>query len=172
MSFTYDYPRPAVTVDAVIFCLLEHELKVLLIKRKNRPFEGCYSFPGGFMDMDEPPELAVKRELAEETGLRVDDVMQVGAFGDPDRDPRHRTISIAYMSVITEEREVKAADDAQKACWFSLDDMPTQLAFDHEDMLQQVKVFADMYFRTAISDSAEAFFLNQEQIDAFQNYIA
>jgi 8-oxo-dGTP diphosphatase len=172
MSVTYDYPRPAVTVDSIVFCLLENDLKVLLIKRKNDPFQGCYSFPGGFMEIDESPELAVQRELKEETGLAIDDYIQVGAFAAPDRDPRHRTVSIAYLSVITEEKKVVGQDDAAKACWCSLSDMPYELAFDHSDMLEQVKVFADMYFRTAIPNSAEAFFLNEDQIEELLNYVA
>jgi 8-oxo-dGTP diphosphatase len=170
---TYDYPRPAVTVDAIVFWLQEQDLQVLLIKRKNDPFKGCWSFPGGFLDMEETPEAAAVRELEEETGLKVKDVVQIGAFGAPDRDPRHRTISIAFLSVLTEApAEVKGADDASEACWFSLHDMPLRLAFDHKEMLQQAKVFTDMYFRTAMAGSDEAFQLSQSQLDQLLNHVS
>jgi 8-oxo-dGTP diphosphatase len=170
---TYDYPRPAVTVDAIVFWLQEQDLQVLLIKRKNDPFKGCWSFPGGFLDMEETPEAAAVRELEEETGLRVKDVVQIGAFGAPERDPRHRTISIAFLSILTEAHaEVKGADDASKACWFSLHDMPLRLAFDHKEILQQAKVFTDMYFRTAMAGSDEAFQLSQSQIDQLLNHVS
>lgn len=169
----YDYPRPAVTVDAIIFWLQPQDLQVLLIKRKQDPFKGCWSFPGGFMDMDETPEAALVRELEEETGLKVKDVVQIGAFGAVDRDPRHRTVTIAYLSVLTEApAEVKGGDDAAEACWFSLHDMPFRLAFDHKEVLQQAKVFADMYFRTAVADSDEAFQLSQNEIDQLLNHVA
>jgi 8-oxo-dGTP diphosphatase len=170
---TYDYPRPAVTVDAIVFWLQEQDLQVLLIKRKNDPFKGCWSFPGGFLDMEETPEAAAVRELEEETGLRVKDVVQIGAFGAPERDPRHRTISIAFLSILTETpAEVKGADDATEACWFSLHDMPLRLAFDHKEILQQAKVFTDMYFRTAVAGSDEAFQLSQSQIDQLLNHVS
>ncbi|EMR02539.1 NUDIX domain-containing protein [Cesiribacter andamanensis] len=170
---TYDYPRPAVTVDALVFWLQPQDLQVLLIKRKNDPFKGCWSLPGGFMDMDETPEEAVVRELAEETGLAVEYVVQIGAFGAVERDPRHRTLSIAYLSVLTDEPgEVKGADDATEACWFSLHDLPLRLAFDHKDILQQAKVFADMYFRTAVAGSDEAFQLSQSEIDQLVTHVA
>ena len=171
--YSYEYPRPAVTVDAIVFWLQPQDLQVLLIKRKKEPFKDCWSFPGGFMDMDETPEAAVVRELEEETGLQVKDVVQIGAFGALNRDPRHRTISIGYLSVLTDPAsEVKGSDDAAEACWFSLHDMPLRLAFDHKDVLQQAKVFADMYFRTAVAGSDEAFQLSQSEIDQLLNHVA
>lgn len=173
MAYTYDYPRPAVTVDAVVFWLQAQDLQVLLIKRKKDPFQGCWAFPGGFMDMDEAPEVAVLRELKEETGLSIKDVVQFGAFGAVDRDPRHRTVSIAYLSIIQDDPgPVHGADDALEACWFSLHDVPLRLAFDHKEILEQAKVFADMYFRTAVAGSDEAFQLSQSDIDQLINHIA
>ncbi len=169
----YDYPRPAVTVDALIFWLQPQDMQILLIKRKKDPFKGCWALPGGFMDMDETPETAVVRELEEETGLKLEYVVQIGAFGAVDRDPRHRTISIAYMSIINNEAvEVKAGDDAAEACWFSLHDMPLRLAFDHKEVVQQAKVFADMYFRTAVPGSDEAFCLEAIDIEQLLNHVA
>ena len=173
MAHTYEYPRPAVTVDAIIFWLQPQDLQVLLIKRKKDPFKGCWAFPGGFMDMNEPPEVAVVRELEEETGLAVKNVVQIGAFGAVNRDPRQRTISLAYLSILNEEMpQVKGADDADEACWFSLHDVPLRLAFDHKEILAQAKVFADMYFRTAAPGSEEAFCLSADDIQQLLNHIA
>lgn len=173
MAYTYEYPRPAVTVDALVFWLQEKDMQILLIKRKKDPFKGCWSFPGGFMDMNEPPEVAVTRELDEETGLKLKEMVQFGAFGAVNRDPRQRTVSIAYFKVLNEDPgPVKGADDADDACWFSLHDMPLRLAFDHKDVLVRAKVFADMYFRTALPGSDEAFGLSKEEIDLVLNHIA
>lgn len=173
MAHTYDYPRPAVTVDAVVLWLQPQDLQVLLIKRKKDPFKGCWAFPGGFMDMDEPPEVAVVRELKEEAGLELQNVVQLGAFGAVNRDPRHRTLSVAYLAVLKEAvAELKAADDADDACWFSLHDVPLRMAFDHKEILAQAKVFADMYFRTASPGSEEAFGLSQSEIQQLLNHVA
>lgn len=173
MAHTYNYPRPAVTVDAVVFWLKPQDLQVLLIKRKKDPFKDCWAFPGGFMDMDEPPERAVVRELQEESGLSLTNVVQIGAFGAVHRDPRHRTVSLAYLSILkNNEAGLKAADDAVEARWFSLHDIPLHLAFDHKDILARAKVFADMYFRTAVPHSAEAFGLSETDIQQLLNHIA
>ena len=173
MAYTYDYPRPAVTVDSIVFWLQPQDLQVLLIKRKQDPHKGCWSFPGGFMDMNEPPEVAATRELEEETGLQLKNVVQIGAFGAVNRDPRHRTVTIAYLSVLRDDPgPVKGSDDAAEACWFSLHDVPLRLAFDHKDVLAQAKVFADMYFRTAVAGSDEAFGLDQCEIDQLLNHVA
>lgn len=173
MAHTYQYPRPAVTVDAIVFWLQQDDLKVLLIKRLKEPFKDCWCFPGGFMDMDETPEVAVVRELKEETGLQLQYVVQVGAFGALERDPRHRTITIAYMSVLKDTpAAVKGADDAAEAKWFSLSNLPLRLAFDHSNVLAQAKVFADMYFRTAVAGSDEAFQLTQTDIRKLLTHIA
>ncbi|AHM59185.1 hydrolase, NUDIX family protein [Flammeovirgaceae bacterium 311] len=173
MAYTYDYPRPSVTVDAIVFWLQPQDLQVLLIKRKQDPFKGCWSFPGGFMDINETPEEAVTRELAEETGLKLKHMVQIGAFGAVNRDPRQRTISIAYLSVLNEDPgPIEGDDDAAEACWFSLHDMPLRLAFDHKDIFTQAKVFTDMYFRTAVAGSDEAFGLSQTEIDQLINHTA
>ena len=124
MPYTYEYPRPAVTVDMVVFTLRGDDLAVLLIKRKNDPFKGQWALPGGFVDENEALERAAARELEEETGLtggfpaRFE---QLGAFGDPSRDPRGHTVSVAYLSYIGAERAViRAGDDAAAAEWHSL----------------------------------------------------
>ena len=99
MSYTYKYPRPAVTTDCVVFTQ-EEEPKVLLIQRGNEPYKGCWAFPGGFMNMEETAEECAVRELKEETGLTVKQIQQIGAYSKVDRDPRARTVSIAYMAIV------------------------------------------------------------------------
>jgi 8-oxo-dGTP diphosphatase len=133
-SFTYEYPRPSVTVDCVVFCQESDDLQVLLIERKFPPYVGCWALPGGFMNMDEDAETAAKRELYEETGVVVENLKQCGAFTDVDRDPRDRVVTIAYYTLI-DKTEATAADDAQKAVWFPVNSLPT-LAFDHDKILQ------------------------------------
>lgn len=134
MPYTYPYPRPAVTVDAVIFRVQNEQKEVLLIQRKHPPFEHQWALPGGFVEMDENLETAAKRELKEETGLTDIPLHQFFAFGNPGRDPRHRTISIAYWGEQKEPQELQAGDDAKNARWFSLDKLP-DTAFDHKDII-------------------------------------
>ena len=133
-TYNYEYPRPAVTADCVVFSREETGLSVLLIERVNEPFKGCWAFPGGFMDMDEDAEACAIRELKEETGLEIMSMKQVGAFTEVNRDPRGRTVSIAFYAVI-EKSEVKGSDDAAQAKWFPIDSIPP-LAFDHEEILR------------------------------------
>ena len=132
--YTYDYPRPAVTADRVVFSNDSDGLSVLLIERANEPFKGCWAFPGGFMDMEENAEDCARRELKEETGLQLEHMEQIGVFTDVDRDPRGRTVSIAY-SALVEKRPVIGADDAAQARWFPISEIPA-LAFDHEKILR------------------------------------
>ena len=122
------------TADSVVFCNGSDGLSVLLIERMNEPFKGCWAFPGGFMEMEEDAEDCAKRELKEETGLEIRTMRQLGAFTDVNRDPRGRTVSIAYYAVI-EKSEVKGADDAIQARWFPIDSIPP-LAFDHDKILR------------------------------------
>lgn len=133
-SYTYDFARPAMTADCVVLCHGTESLEVLLIDRRFGPFKGCWALPGGFMMMDEDAETAARRELYEETGVRVDKVEQCGAFTDVDRDPRERVVTIAYYALI-DKTEAVAADDAQKAEWFPVDALPP-LAFDHDRIIQ------------------------------------
>lgn len=134
MAYTYKYPRPAVTADCVVITN-EQQPKVLLIQRGNEPFKGCWAFPGGFMDMDETTEHCAVRELKEETGLAVSDLHQIGTYSKIDRDPRGRTISVAYLVIIDSPVEVTGQDDATKAEWFPITNLP-HLAFDHVDIMQ------------------------------------
>ena len=131
MSFTYAYARPALTVDAVVFARDAAALKVLLIRRAKEPFKGRWALPGGFLDVGESPEHAVARELAEETGLKVETLTQLGAYGDPLRDPREHVVSIAFFGLTTAGAHAPvAADDASEAAWHAVDGLPP-LAFDH-----------------------------------------
>jgi 8-oxo-dGTP diphosphatase len=133
-KYCYEYPRPAVAADMVIVTR-EDKPRVLLIKRKHPPFQGRWALPGGFVNMDESLEAAARRELHEETGIRTGKVLQLGAFGDPKRDPRGRIISVVYLAVVKPGAvKPKAGDDAAAAGWFSLR-RPPKLAFDHADIL-------------------------------------
>ncbi len=135
---TYDvsqFERPSVTVDLVIFTLRQEQLQVLLVKRKHWPFEGVWALPGGFVCMDESLEEAARRELEEETGVRDVYLEQLYTFGDPDRDPRTRVITVAYFALISSDHlKLRAATDATDADWFPATD-PPPLAFDHADIL-------------------------------------
>lgn len=133
-QYTYKYPRPAVTVDMVVITE-ETKPRVLLIRRKHAPFAGKWAIPGGYVDIDEPLEEAARRELLEETGIRVKRLEQLGAFGSPHRDPRGRTISVVYLTrVDPEQLKPKADDDAAEVGWHSLL-RPPPLAFDHDEIL-------------------------------------
>ena len=134
-TYTYRYPHPAVTTDCVVFGFDGQQYQVLLIERGGEPYKGCWAFPGGFLNMDEDAEHGALRELEEETGLKLEHIEEFGTFSTVDRDPRGRVISIAFYA-ITDLTEVKGADDAAKAQWFSIDEIP-QLAFDHDIMLEK-----------------------------------
>ncbi|MDM8146350.1 NUDIX hydrolase [Bacteroides eggerthii] len=143
MSYTYKYPRPAVTTDCVVFTK-EEEPKVLLIQRGNEPYKGCWAFPGGFMNMEETAEECAVRELKEETGLTVTRIQQIGAYSKVDRDPRGRTVSIAYLAIVDAPTAVSGMDDAAKAAWFPLSSLP-DLAFDHQDIMADAIALFNKY---------------------------
>ena len=134
MSYTYKYPRPAVTADCVVITK-EAEPKVLLIERGEDPYKGAWAFPGGFMNMDENTEQCAIRELEEETGQKVSEVHQIGAYSKVDRDPRGRTVTVAYLAIVDAPMAVSGQDDAAKAQWFPLTALP-ELAFDHEEIMK------------------------------------
>ena len=136
LQFCYDYPRPAVTVDVIVFRRLEKRIEVLLIKRAGEPFKHHWAFPGGFVDGDESLEAAAARELQEETGISGIQLDQFRAFGDPGRDPRGHTVSIVFTALLTSEISVRPADDAEDTQWRSAL-YPPRLAFDHGKILRR-----------------------------------
>ncbi len=135
LVYSYPYPRPAVTVDIVLLSGQASPRHILLIRRKNPPFQNQWALPGGFVDQDEDLESAAQRELAEETGITGLKLTQLQTFGKPGRDPRGHTVSIVYLSVLDAEPDgLLAASDAAEARWFSTDTLPT-LAFDHSNII-------------------------------------
>jgi 8-oxo-dGTP diphosphatase len=154
MPFTYEYPRPSVTVDCVVFGIgyphprVAPNLEVLLVQRDGEPFKGAWALPGGFVNVSdsdgqgESLDAAAHRELREETGIEVDYLEQLFTFGTPGRDPRGRVISVAYFALVRSKDHVATAgSDAAKAQWFSMTSalvtgMSSQLAFDHADILK------------------------------------
>ena len=135
MGYTYEYPRPAVTTD-VILLATEPDPQVLLIKRANEPFKDSWALPGGFVDMDEDLPVAALRELHEETGISGVSIQQFKTYGAVNRDPRHRTISIVYTSVIGAPLKAVGMDDAAEARWFKVSELPP-LAFDHQLIMEE-----------------------------------
>lgn len=135
--YTYQHPRPAVSVDIILFQKINKEYQVLLIKRAQDPFRGSYALPGGFVKMKESLEQGAERELWEETGVQNIQLTQIHTFSEPDRDPRGRVISTAYSAVIEEDDRIhiQAGSDAAEVDWFNLSDLPV-LAFDHKLIIQ------------------------------------
>jgi 8-oxo-dGTP diphosphatase len=121
-----------VTVDVVLF----KNDTILLIKRLKEPFKDCWALPGGFVDENEDLEVAAKRELVEETSVKVNTLEQIGTFGKPYRDPRSHTVSVAYYGNVPENTIAIAADDAKEAYWFPINDLP-ELAFDHKEIIEK-----------------------------------
>ena len=134
--YVYEWPRPMVTADTVVFCNVHGRVKLLLIRRGKEPFKGKWAFPGGFVEMDEELEVSAARELAEEAGLKGVKLEQMHTFGTIGRDPRGRQISVAFIGIVeAEQMDVKAGDDAAEAKWFDIDDLP-EMAFDHNQMAE------------------------------------
>jgi len=139
MGFTYDYPRPAVTVDAALFTPGPRgSLRVLLIRRKHPPFRGRWALPGGFVDEHEDLEAAMRRELREETSLEVGPLHQLGAYGRPGRDPRGHTVSVVFLGAVAPEVVPVAGDDAADSRWHPAR-RPPLLAFDHALILRDAR---------------------------------
>jgi 8-oxo-dGTP diphosphatase len=143
-EYTYEYPRPSVTVDLVVFGIEPGRTCVLLVRRKNKPFAGRWAIPGGFVNMGEPFDVAARRELKEETGLDAKvPIAFIGVFGAPRRDPRGRTISVAHATVVRSPLpRIAGGDDAAEAAWVALDEAEG-LAFDHDDILAAARAWLD-----------------------------
>jgi 8-oxo-dGTP diphosphatase len=134
-SSIHNYAKPSVTVDMVVFSVIENKLKVLLVKRDLAPFKGKWAIPGGFVRVDENLENAAKRELEEETGVKDVYLEQLYTFGDVHRDPRGRVITVTYIALINSENiKLKAATDTSEAQWFNVNELP-ELAFDHDKIV-------------------------------------
>jgi 8-oxo-dGTP diphosphatase len=135
MDATYEYPRPALTVDCAVFGLDAAGLQVLLVQRALEPFAGCWALPGGFVRVDESVDEAARRELREETGLRDVFLEQLYTFGEVDRDPRERVVTVAYYALVRPgDHRARAATDARAAGWYPVRKVPP-LAFDHDSVL-------------------------------------
>jgi len=134
--YTYKHPRPSLTVDIVVFSLLEKQLHVLLIKRAHDPYANCWALPGGFVEIDEGLEEAALRELKEETGIPHAYIEQLYTYGDPLRDPRGRVISVAFYAIIppTDLDKIHRGSDAAETGWFPTNLLP-DLAFDHQEII-------------------------------------
>jgi 8-oxo-dGTP diphosphatase len=138
---TYDYPRPAVTADTAVFRGPAHARELLLVQRGADPFAGMWALPGGFVEADEPLEHCARRELAEETGLSPEgELVHVGAYGDPGRDPRGWTVTVLYAVVLGagEPDAVAGGDDAAEAAWHRVASLPP-LAFDHDRLARDAE---------------------------------
>ncbi len=134
-KFCYDYPRPAVSADCILFDRSGAHLKVLLVERKNDPFKGMWALPGGFIEEGETVEDGAHRELNEETGLKLK-MEQFRVYSKPGRDPRGWIITIAFLAIAGEGNyEPIAGDDAKNVKWFSISELPL-LAFDHQDIIE------------------------------------
>ena len=127
--------RVSVSVDVVIFSLREDDLKVLLVRRAAPPYKGKWAIPGGFVQADESLDEAARRELAEETGVHGVYLEQLYTFGEPQRDPRGRVITVAYFALVADDVALRAGDDAAEAGWHSVYALP-ELAFDHAEILK------------------------------------
>ncbi len=133
--YTYEHPHPAVTTDVVVFTIRDERLLVLLVKRRNPPFAGCWALPGGFVNIDEDLEACALRELQEETGISGVFLEQLYTFGAPDRDPRERVITVTYYALVPHAHiRIEAASDASEATWFDCTELPA-LAFDHDQVI-------------------------------------
>ena len=168
MSYTYQYPRPSVTLDAAVFRYTpKKEIELLLIQRGNDPFKNKWAFPGGFLEMDEEPLFGAARELEEETGLKDLPLKPAFTCGQTGRDPRGRCITMVFACLVANPNlSPKAADDAASAKWFNIKDIPA-LAFDHGRVFSQLLLSMEWQAQTSIVgiDVFPAEFIKAEFLD-------
>jgi 8-oxo-dGTP diphosphatase len=153
MAYTSDYPPFYVTVDIVVLAIIDDRLHALMIRRGGEPYAGTWALPGGFVEIDEDLRAAAERELEEETGVRIgtETLTQVRTYGAPDRDPRSRVVSVAWLTAFPEAVDVRAGTDAAHAAWLPVDELVGAdpavgkatggkavdgLAFDHAEILR------------------------------------
>jgi len=133
--YTYEYPHPAVTADVVVLRSGENGLQVLLVQRRDEPYADRWALPGGFIAIDEGLEEGARRELLEETGVVPPRLGQLHCFGEPDRDPRERVITVAFLAVLENgDIATRSGSDAADVAWFDCARLP-ELAFDHRDII-------------------------------------
>ena len=163
MTYTYEHPHPAVTVDIVVFSIISGRLHVALIQRKEDPFQHSWALPGGFVAMDEDLEVGARRALSEQVGVTAAKLMglpftQFGTFGSPDRDPRGRVITVAYLTFVPSDRvSLVASSDAEKPEWFPIDE-PPPLAFDHDRILAEARKRLKSFVSSELPPEADAIF--------------
>jgi len=139
MAHTYNYPRPALTVDCLILHQENDDFQILLIQRKNEPFKNHWALPGGFVDENETVENAALRELKEETNVENIEANLVGVFSEKGRDPRGWTVSVAFYGIVDKSKyQAQAGDDARNIAWFSVKELP-DLAFDHDKIIAKTQ---------------------------------
>lgn len=154
MSYTYEFPRPSVTTDILVFSIREGLLHILLIERNLDPFKGAWAIPGGFVQMDEDIAVCAQRELEEETGITGIPLRQLGTYGAPGRDPRGRVITVAFLALVpSDDLNAKGGSDADDARWFPIDKLPP-LAFDHAQILADARAQLAKDVVASIHDSA------------------
>jgi 8-oxo-dGTP diphosphatase len=164
MGFTYNFPRPAVTTDTLVFREGKECIEVLLIKRKKEPYKDFWALPGGFLEIEETPVEGAKRELKEETNLEIDVLKEVATFGDIDRDPRGRTITIVFYTFISNHRQIaKANTDVTEIKWFSVKDIP-EMAFDHSEIFKEALLKLKSHIILAKLDIIDFFGMNANDL--------
>ncbi|MBR6771831.1 MAG: NUDIX hydrolase [Clostridia bacterium] len=144
------WPRPSVTADLMVFAGRK-EKKLLMVRRGGFPYRGWWALPGGFCEKEEPPEKTAERELAEETGVRVEKFSLLGVFGGKDRDPRGWTVTCAFLALTEDEPDVCASDDAADAAWFSVSAAKT------EDGLWDIRLVSEKAEISALVSENEKF---------------